>query len=207
MARILINSGDCTPTVKNTFLTFDLPCEETEETSPRSSSVPPSSRLCKMSDVVDGQFSVAHLDSDVSTQDGSSSESGTKTPDHIDDGSLICGLSSGGRPALWHQATPSDVHQRLSSKASLFTPHTAEKAQPQMQQYKTHFLDVINYAKNVLLESEHIADIEVNEDAGCYSIVLQPAGGQGNRDQITDCLLTLAKEVLLEAAWRRRVKV
>lgn len=211
MARIVINSGDCTPTVKNTFLTFKLPCEETEETSPRSNSVPPSSRLNKESSIVDGKFTVAHLDSDVSTQDGSScSESGNKSPDHFDDfhtwsKSLVCGLPSGGRPAPLHQATPSEVHQRLSSKASLFMPSAAEeKVQPQLHQYKQNFLDVITYVKNALLESPNISNIEVNEDAGTYSIILQPTSGQGNRDQVTDCLLTLAKEVLLEATGNSR---
>lgn len=202
MASTLNDSGACTPTIKNTFLDFKLPVEEVRA---RRKSVPASMRECKDS-LCFGKFSIAHLDSDLSTADGSTcSESGIKTP--IEDGFACDSYSSLSELCSQEylcQPPPQacESHQRLSSKASLFKPQGVE-VEPAKEHYKHHFVDVVTWSKNVLQESEYVQNVEVHEDGGTLSIVIQP-NGQGDKEWQTEAVLTLAKEVLLDAASKSR---
>jgi len=149
------SSDDWTPTVKNTFITLDfMPTLGAR----RSSSVPPSSRLCSTAHKIDGD----EVQSNVSTHEAafSGSESGTRTPMSSDEGLWaftsphemnvypqnswstptssysspqdVCVYlqNSTPAPALVQVAPPPQPHPqpRLNSKAAPFHPQELVKA-------------------------------------------------------------------------------
>lgn len=170
-------------------------------------------------------MSVANIDSDVSTDvqtDGSTcSESGLKTPTNFDDYCLpepfdlaeFKVSSSAAHGWAWDVPTQkawcppppafesSSVVPRLNSKACAFKPQTLSEA-PAREHYnwKRAFVEAITCAKKALKASEHVANVEISEDGDGWSIVIQPHAQGENADWQTECLLKLAKDVLLEAA-------
>lgn len=213
MAVQLHEEGVCTPTIKNTFLDFHLPVLTRE--TPRRKSVPASSRLCKEG-IVDGKLILSNMDSDASTDmhtDGSTcSESGVKTPvtceecyfaDSFGDSSLELSEDNSWAPPSTIAAPRAAIQKpRLNTNASLFKPQAVSE-EPAREYYRHSFVDVITWAKNVLLESESIANVEVSDEHDGFSILIQPTG-QEDRDWQTERILTQAKEVLLDAATKSR---
>jgi len=217
---------ECTPTVKNTFITLEcLPASF----PPRRKSVPASMGLCLGS---------PSNDSDVSTDaptDGS--ESGLKTPVDMGDHFLVetypALLVEPPTALLCDQEWPEEISalnqyfmpafpeaqfecyepemqvsssfgcsqceqpiQKLSSKASCFKPRSATD-EAARQHYKDHFAGVMKSAMTAIRLSGHVANVEISDDTTGWSITIQP---QGEEEWLTDLLLTVAKEALLSAA-------
>lgn len=219
-------AGECTPTVKNTFIDYQfLPVS----IQPRRNSVPPSSRLCRESlkGFSDGKalaINATSFHSDMSTDattDGSTcSESGIKTPTSLDDCCASEAQSAQGwpqdacsrsswlvppapKPHVARKPAPSSQSQRLNSKAMVFQPKNVSKDEA-TKHYKHHFEGTIKRAKKALESSGNVAGVEFSHDGKGYYIMIQPhedaCATFANTELLTERLLTLAKEALLEAA-------
>lgn len=130
--------GDCTPNVKNTFITLEyLP----KSAPARRKSVPAATRLCREAGT-GVKFLVASLDSDASTdaqtEASTCSECGVQTPMSMDNycfeepSAESCWWPQEVCPEnLWHMPPSSLTHStsalepsRLNSKAASFQPHS-----------------------------------------------------------------------------------
>jgi hypothetical protein len=208
MASESYDIDDCTPTVKNTFITFATRAEA----KPRRRSVPASSRLCLPS-IIDAKLVLDNIPSDVSTYETDASLSGTRTPmSDYDDPSPAFYIypqeEFAHPPSSWFVPPPPQPHtelRRLNSRAAAFQPQTEapaveEEEDERRQRYKKQVAEVIRLARVSMKWSEHVKDVEVSEDVdGGWNVVVQPKGSDENPFQ-TDTLLTLAKEALLDAA-------
>lgn len=204
-----VDQGAITPTIKNTFLDFKLPVLKSE--SPRRKSVPASTRLCKEC-IAEGDFFLNTLDSDASTDmltDGSTCSDGVKTPVEPEEcfHESAFGEPVPPPPSPWEMASTiaapgaAIYKQRLNTKASLFKPQAVSN-EPAKEHYRQHFLDVLTWAMNVLQESPDITNVEVVDEQDGFNVIIQPNGR--DREWQTESLLTLAKEVLLDAATKSR---
>jgi len=238
------NLGDFMPTVKNTFIGFELmaTCR-----SPRRSSVPASSRLCQDSHLNTHNFKLLEDDalSDISTYE-TDSESGFRTRMNSDDSSLSSAYVSPPDVCMYYQnscSTPLPALQvappprpyaqltRLNSKAAAFQPaapqvvtsssphtwlrHLSSKAtafppqevpqvcKPHNRHYRKEVAEVIRLTTVLMKQSEHLGDVEVYEDGGCWSVNIQPKVIDEDSWQ-TELLITLAKKALLEAATKSK---
>jgi hypothetical protein len=89
----------------------------------------------------------------------------------------------------------------LNAKAAAFKPaDSGAEKESSVKLHKTHFAKVIQAAKANILGSKLVADVEVHEDAAgdCY-VIVQPCE-DADSELLTERLMTLAKEALLEAA-------
>jgi hypothetical protein len=121
------SDSDFTPTVRNTFLNFEMPTQG--KGKPRASSAPASSRMSHP-DTCDVKFFVDNIHSDGSTYETDGSEPGTRTPmSDFEDLSPACYASPQEGLVcyqnLWLVPPPPQPHtqlRRLNSKAASFRP-------------------------------------------------------------------------------------
>jgi len=178
-----MNNVVCTPTVKNTFITFAL--ESTADRSPRPSSVPPSLRLCKegITDICDVEFSTR--------SPSAVSECDVKTPMSLDDYDYCVACDMAPVP----QTTT-----KLNAKGSLFQPRP--EPEPPVKEEPTQFhqdqiQDVIDRARKTMEASNQVENVQISGDMNGFSVIIKPSG---DNEYQTESLSTLAKEALLDAA-------
>jgi len=223
-------SSDFTPTVRNTFLTFEMP----KQVTTRASSAPATSRL-RQSDVCDDKLVVDNIQSDVSTYETDGSEPGTRTPlsDFEDASPATYAFPQEGLACpqdMWLVPPPPQPHtqlRRLNSmapsfqplmdtpvgvplrsrlcSAAPFQPKSMQTPEPeeddeQKQRYKKQIAEVIRMTRVNLKWSEHIKDVEVSEEADGSWNIVVQPRGSDDNSLQTELLLTLAKETLLDAA-------
>jgi len=108
----------------------------------------------------------------------------------------------------WSTGTPVSMTEsysqlgRLNGKAASFQPQEVNY-QPINQHYKKGIAEVIRLTHVALKKSEHVKNVEVSKDQGCWSINIMPNVVEENTWQ-TELLITLAKEALLEAAGKSK---
>jgi len=94
--------------------------------------------------------------------------------------------------------------RRLISKAAAFQPQeVAQVHEPNKEHYKKHIAEVIHLAKVAIKRSEHVKEVDICEDGGCWSINIQPQVIEENSWQ-TEVLMTLAKKALLDASLKSK---
>jgi len=191
--------ADFTTTIKNTFISMELSPTHLDPT-PRRRSVPPSSRLCHTDDasIGHGKLVIANMPtysfSNCPTEAYSCSEfSGTRTPESMDEVS-----PANSQIAPPPSFPPGTMMRRLNSRAASFQPQVATP-EPSKDHYKKHIAEVIRLTRVRMKDSEHVASVEVSEDADGWSIMIQPKGNDENNWQ-SELLMTQAKEALLDAA-------
>lgn len=91
-----------------------------------------------------------------------------------------------------------DRSQRLRSEADAFQPQAPIEKQAK-QHYKHRFLEVINWAKKEIQDSQLAATVQVADDANGLSLIIRPkaAAEMGSQEEH---LIGIAKDALLRAA-------